>query len=560
MTDTSRLQAKMILLIGNSARVPIGNHVHWMLLLKSMLVLCMVTISSAVFAVGGSLVVSISEEQTGDPLIARFEMHRIDAPSKILPIRRTVRAGIGVVLDQELELEMPEATYQFQLTRGPEYRVISGNFSLEPSSLDSHHVELPRMANMLAEGWVSGDCATPALDASLPLRMASEDCHVAASIGHVDAKPIAGRGDDEPILFSPSWIRHDLEILDGLAFYGFPLNSQAINPVERDPGEPPANGDLTTGKRLTSRLPIQWVIAADETQGAKIAIENPFAWQLPVWLASERIDGIFLLGDWLRLDQAMKTIRDGRGPEGPTFGDGRSIGRWAEKIYWNLLESGLRIAPLAGGGDQTGKSPVGYNRLYVAGGDNHETSTHPLHVQQVDSLTAWWDAAWEGKSVVTNGPVLRPKLAGRIPGSVFQGSTGEKLILQPELNLSVRDPVDYLEVIHNGKVHYSARLDEFAKAGGVIPPVEAVESGWITMRVVTLHENHFRAAMSAPWYIEFDSQPRVTQASVEFFQRWQAEYEERLKRLPSKEITRHVPFVVAAREFWNRKLQEVTVR
>ena len=124
------------------------------------------------------------------------------------PIRRTVRAGIGVVLDQELELEMPEATYQFQLTRGPEYRVISGNFSLEPSSLDSHHVELPRMANMLAEGWVSGDCATPALDASLPLRMASEDCHVAASIGHVDAKPIAGRGDDEPILFSPSWKLH----------------------------------------------------------------------------------------------------------------------------------------------------------------------------------------------------------------------------------------------------------------------------------------------------------------------------------------------------------------
>ena len=59
------------------------------------------------------------------------------------------------------------------------------------------------------------------------------------------------------------------------------------------------------------------------------------------------------------------------------------------------------------------------------------------------------------------------------------------------------------------KVHYSARLDEFAKAGGMLPPVNAKESGWVTIRVVTLYEDHFRAAMSAPWYIEFEGQPRV---------------------------------------------------
>ena len=95
----------------------------------------------------------------------------------------------------------------------------------------------------------------------------------------------------------------------------------------------------------------------------------------------------------------------------------------------------------------------------------------------------------------------------------------------------MRDPVDYLEVIHNGDVHYSARLDEFAKAGGVIPAIEAVESGWVTLRVVTLHENHFRAAMSSPWYIEFDNQPRITSESIEFFQKWQTEHESRLKKI-----------------------------
>ena len=44
----------------------------------------------------------------------------------------------------------------------------------------------------------------------------------------------------------------------------------------------------------------------------------------------------------------------------------------------------------------------------------------------------------------------------------------------------------------------------------MLPPVNAKESGWVTIRVVTLYEDHFRAAMSAPWYIEFEGQPRVT--------------------------------------------------
>ena len=498
-----------------------------------------ILLSGAAIGVGGSLTVTIAEEESGDPTIARFEMHRVDAPTKTLPIRRTVPAGIGVILDRELLLEMPEANYQFRLTRGPEYRIISGTFALEKSSLDSHRVELPRMANLLEEGWISGDCATPASNASLPLRMASEDLHVAASIGHIDAKPVAGRSEEDPIIHTPTWIRSDLTITDGLAFYG-------STETKSDDAQP-------------KPLPIERILAIDQIPGTRIAIENPFAWPLPVWLASERIDGIFLMSDWLRLDRQVKTIPQSRPPDGPSVGDGRTVGRWAERIYWHLLEAGLRLPPLAGTGDQCGKTPVGYNRLYAAVDDQSAESDHPLHVQRAESSEAWWKAAWTGKSFVTNGPLLRPKLAGRIPGHLFTAQLGEKLTLQPELNLSVRDPVDYLEVIHNGEVHYSARLDEFAKAGGVIPAIEATQSGWVIIRVATLHEDHFRAALTAPWYIEFDSKPRINRRSVEFFQKWQAEYEMRLKQLSPQEIQRHAPFVIASREFWNRQREQATV-
>lgn len=538
-------------------------------------------LSGFAFGVGGSLTVTIAEEETGEPTIARFEMHRVDAPNKTLPIRRTVPAGIGVILDRELLLEMPEANYQFRLTRGPEYRMISGTFALEKSSLDSHRVELPRMANMLEEGWISGDCATPASDASLPLRMASEDLHVVASIGHLPAKPIAGRNDEDPILHTPTWIRSDLVISDGLAFYGIAApdvhetsdeskdelaaaeasaNSSAtrrsLNAQLPSLSNPPVAVDQTPG----DLLPIERILEMDQIPGAQIAVENPFAWPLPVWLASERVDGIFVMSDWLRLDRQVKTVPQSRPPIGPSMGDGRTLGRWAERIYWHLLEAGFRMPPLAGTGDQCGKTPVGYNRLYVAVDDQSQEDDHPLHVERAKSEQAWWNAAWEGKSIVTNGPMLRPKLAGRIPGHLFTARVGEKLTLQPELNLSVRDPVEYLEVIHNGEVHYSARLDEFAKAGGIIPAIEATESGWVIIRVATLHEEHFRAALSAPWYIEFDSQPRINERSVAFFQEWQAAYESRLKQLSSQEIQRHAPFVIASREFWNRRFEQATVR
>ncbi|MDA8697626.1 hypothetical protein N9M41_04040 [Rhodopirellula sp.] len=529
-----------------------------------------IAMSRFAFGVGGELTVSISEEDTDTPTIARFEMHRVDAPNKTLPIRRTVPAGIGVILDRELLLEMPEANYLFKLTRGPEYRLITGTFALERSSLDSHHVQLPRMANLLEEGWVSGDCATPASDASLPLRMASEDCHVAASIGEILAKPIAGRDEDDPIVFEPSWTRSDLQVDDGIAFYGVDSITTAPNardiPTTNQGREDTANGDEQTEPNQSANQPIpgslrqplmiERILAADQAAGSRVAIENPFAWPLPVWLASERIDGIFLMGDWLRFDRQVKTLPESRPPQGPSVGDGRTLGRWAEKIYWNLLEAGFRLPPLAGTGDQCGKTPVGYNRLYVAADDQSPGTDHPLHVCRPDTNEAWWQSAWKGKSVVTNGPLLRPKLAGRVPGYVFTANRGEKLVLQPELNLSVRDPVEYLEVIHNGEVHYSARLDEFAKAGGVIPSLEVEESGWVTMRVATLHEDHFRAALSAPWYIEFDSKPRITTDGVKFFQTWQAEYEARLAKLPSTDIQRHAPYVIASRQFWSERLAQ----
>ncbi len=490
-----------------------------------------------VWAAGGTLTLKATEEQSDSPAITRLEVWRGSPGGKRVPLKRTVPAGVGVVLDRQLDITLPDNLYSFRMIRGPEYRIVSGTFQLETTSLDEHSVRLPRMVNMLQEGWTSGDCCVVASPHSLPLRMAAEDLHLARTLGHVQAKPIAGRKPDEPPENDPAWIASDAKHFGGLVFYG---------------------DDSFGDGADDSLLPSQRIAQANRADGQiRIAIENPFAWPLPVWLASEKIDGVFVLGDWLQLDKKILRVSDGRSPSGPQIGDARSVGRWAERIYWNLLEAGFRIPPLAGSGSESRQTPVGYNRLYVAGPIDSYRQDGKLVPKRVANPQAWWDGAWQGNSVATNGPLLRPLVGGKIPGHVFTAKSGEALKLEVELNLSVRDPVDYLEVIHNGRVHHSAKLDEFAKAGGRIPPLLVKESGWVTIRVVTLYEDHFRAAMSAPWYIDFDSRPRMTAEGVEFFQSWLSEYETRLLRLPAPQLARHVPFVRAARSFWAERAKRV---
>ncbi|WP_372897734.1 hypothetical protein [Stieleria sp.] len=495
--------------------------------------------ASPCLAAGGSLTLKLEDESTGDPVISRVEFFRGANPSgpqeKQMPVRQTVSAGIGVVVDRSVVLELPDGPYRFRIVRGPEYRVINGTFELEKTSLDEKTVALPRMVDMAAEGWLAGDCCVVPSSESVPLRMASEDLHIAAVLGKRPAKPIPRRDSDDPIEHQPTWIRTDLTADRGLVYFGF--DSQHTSTLE------PTEHSLAQLVAVTGN---------EHAADVKIGIENPFAWELPVWLASGKVDGMFVLGDWLRLDRRVVSVREGRTPSSFSLAEPTQVGRYAERIYRHALEAGIELVPLAGGGDRSAKTPIGYNRLYVTakpsqGGDGMESPTAPQTEQ------AWWDAAWAGTSVATNGPLMRPLVGGKLPGHVFRGRSGEVLRIQPELNLAVRDPVEYLEVIHNNRVHYSARLDEFAKAGGEIPPIMATESGWVILRVMTLHGEHYRAAISAPWWIEFDGRRRVSPESVQFFREWLSEYEQRLTRLPPDQLASYVPFIRAARRFWDTR-------
>jgi hypothetical protein len=450
-----------------------------------------------------------------------------------------VDAGLGFVLDREIALELADGTYQFRLIRGPEYRIITGNFALEKTSEDSHHVDLPRMVSMIDKGWVSGDMAVKQGGNTLAIRMASEDLHVAvvAQPNPVsgDAPPLTpGRSPDDPIDHAPLWIRTNVVFDRGLVIYG-----SASKDIEVDP-QRPAIANVAVAKR-------------DKQVFA--AIENPFADELPIWMASQRIDGFFLLGDWLRLDRKVMSVPEGRPFPWRKTG-GIDVGRWAETIYWNSLDAGFRMVPLGGGGDDSGKTPLGYNRTYTTAPPPNAGEIDPAPPKAPDSMEAWWQNVWAGNTMVTNGPMLRCLVNGHAPGHVFKAGAGQSVTLDFQLDLATRDPVDYLEVIHNGRIHFTAKLDEFARQGGVIPTLETKQSGWVLARVVTLFPDHFRAASTAPWYIEVGSRPRITSESCRFFQTWLNDFEAERRSLPAQELATLAPMVKAARSFWQQRLKQ----
>lgn len=532
------------------------------------------------WAAEGKWTISAVNEADGSPTVARIELTRPTIASsdgrtasrmkrlrKIKPLsgRTTVETGYGFVIDGPVQLNLSEGPYEFRVFRGPEYRVIAGNSTIEKTSSDEHLFDLPRILDMRQLGWTSGDCFVPESRESLPVRMTAEDIHVAATVAgeRTDdedpdqeiAKMRSQRDRHElPPLSDPLWIRRDVEAIGGLAIYRAGHDKPAapdLNSLASD------DAHLSALQRLAGLASQRREHPEGTPEQAKVAIENPFAWPLPVYLASDQVDGYFVLGDWLRLDHSPLQTKTGRPFPTKATRTSTSLGREAEQIYWELLDAGLRPVPLAGSGDDGGLHPVGYNRLYVAG-DSTDPST--AKTGAVESADQWWSGAWAGRSFATNGPLLIANLDGKLPGHVFQVNSSSPALLRAELALTVQDPVDYLEVIYNGQIHYSAKLDEYAQAGGKIPPLRITRSGWALIRVVTLYEDHFRAATTAPWYFEVDGESRISRNSVEFFQTWLTDYETHLRSQPTADLNAYAPFIRAAREFWQSRLETANTK
>jgi len=210
--------------------------------------------------------------------------------------------------------------------------------------------------------------------------------------------------------------------------------------------------------------------------------------------------------------------------------------QWSQAIYFHLLECGLRIPPSAGSGSGVGPNPPGYNRMYV-------------HLEGEFAYERWWKNLRAGRVTITNGPLLRPAVHGQLPGHVFQAEEGRELEFEIGLTLSTRQPISYLELIKNGKVEYSVRLEEYA-ASGRLPKLQFRQSGWFLVRAVTDLPKTYRFAMTGPYYVEIGYRPRISKRSARFFLDWVNQRAAQIKLDDPDRQSEVIRYHRRGRDFW----------
>ncbi len=472
------------------------------------------SITQAAQRADGQLELEIVDAETGQPIAARVHLKSTRARSIQLRLPGTSELGDHFYVDGRLTLPLRVGQYTMEIEASPEYRTVTSQpFEIERHADDTKRVEMPRFANLAEEGWWSGDLDVARPPAELPLAMRAEGLNVVtnavppARAASAARRVPARKSADDVVPAAQSDAQHVIEsnaVLDQRAGGGL-LLIDAQPPVDLSEATPYSPSSLS-------------VIRDTRKAGGHVIARTPFAWDLPVWLASGELDAIQLIHHHSLRNDVDNKEEDGRPRDRSLFPGASGNGRWSEAIYYHVLNCGLRIPPVAGSGSGSNGSPLGNNRVYVYCGDDF-------------SYERWWEGLEAGRVFVTNGPLLRPSVQGERPGHVFSLGQGETLTLEIGLELATRVPVEYLQIIKNGQVEAEARLADWKGKKGRLPPVAFDDSGWFLVRAVTNNRRNYQFASSGPYYVETGEGPRVSRRSVQFFLEWIDAATERIGKL-----------------------------
>ena len=152
---------------------------------------------------------------------------------------------------------------------------------------------------------------------------------------------------------------------------------------------------------------------------------------------------------------------------------GFSDHRTTASVWYRFLNSGFRL-PAGAGTDAMAnfaslRGPVGLNRTYV------RLPEGPL------SLPAWLDSLRQGRSFVTNGPLVAFTLSGKGPGDVLDvPAAGAEVAIAASLRSIVA--VDHLEVVCNGEVVRAIDLPEGRDRVDFEGTIAVRDPGWCVLR------------------------------------------------------------------------------
>ena len=194
------------------------------------------------------------------------------------------------------------------------------------------------------------------------------------------------------------------------------------------------------------------------------------------------------------------------------FSDHRSTAA----VWYRLLNLGFRI-PAGAGTDAMAnfaslRGPVGMNRVYAR---------VPSGILTAQTLT---NALKSGHTFATNGPLLQFSMGDRGIGDELAFDTPQKQITFTARLRSIV-PVDHLDVVCNGKVVRTLKLDAARTSSDERGAVAAGESGWCLLRASSDQAEYpvldnYVYATTSPIYINVGGKAPQAPEDAKYFAAW----------------------------------------
>ena len=440
-------------------------------------------------------------------------IHLRDASGKAVKAPHLPFWSDHFVCTGKVSLTLTPAEYIYEIERGPEYHAISNSIILDDAAISITN-RLRRVADLAAEGWWSGETHVHRAPEDIPLLMQAEDLHFAHVITWWNNRRNTNSLADPSIHF------------DGDRFYQLMAGED-----ERGGGallylNLPKPFDITGSRR---EFPSSVKFLQHAPAEAWIDIEKPFWWDVPIWLAHGGADSIGIAHNHHHRGGMLDNEAWGKPRDPARFGTRHGNGLWTQQIYFHILNCGFRIPPSAGSASGVLPNPVGYNRAYV-------------HFNGEPGWNKWHEALKAGRVFVSNGPLLRCRANGHLPGHVF--SARDTVNMQFQGKLDSREPIRSLELIHNG------RAQPLTLPGSL----QITQSGWFLVRAIADLDHTFRFASTGPWYVDIANKPPPLQKeSAAFFLDWTRE---RMARLQQTNFTGQAEALQPIRQaeaFWQKR-------
>jgi hypothetical protein len=478
----------------------------------------------------GQLALTVVDRASGKPIACR--MHLKNAAGRPRVPKKVPALDDHFVIPGQIVLKLPTGNYTFEIERGPEYKIVTGHFTIANFADDAKQVELERGVDLAAEGWWSGDLDVHRPVKDIELLMQSEDLHVTPLLT-LGNDPGAGSAASLPKELLARWPE------DRLCHF---LGAQQVRP-----GGTLSYFNLSTPLKLgpsnSDYPPILQVLERVRAQpGTWVEASKPFWWDVPMLVALGQLDSIQVAHSHFGRTKSIAHEANGKPRDVKRFPGAFGNALWSQEIYFHLLNCGLRIPPTAGSGSGLTSNPVGYNRVYV-------------HVEGDLTYEKWWEGLRAGRVMVTNGPLLRPTVRGELPGHTFHIEKGKTEEFELGLTLSIREPVRYLEIIKNGHVVDEIRFEDYRQTGK-LPKIRFDSSGWFLLRVVSEESKTYRFGMTGPYFVEAGYGPRISKASAQFFLDWVMERARQIQIEDPQQRREVLELHRKARDFWQNLVQK----